>query len=70
MRVGLRVYCFAIDIYLIFALQIDCRNYIRILHWLSETRMYVCGTNAFQPTCDSLVSTHIGTCNIYPKVNQ
>lgn len=35
--------------------EIDCRNYIRILHWLSETRMYVCGTNAFQPTCDSLV---------------
>ncbi|XP_051893710.1 semaphorin-4D isoform X2 [Pristis pectinata] len=35
--------------------ETDCRNYIRILHWLSKTRMYVCGTNAFQPTCDNLV---------------
>ncbi|XP_069784138.1 semaphorin-4E isoform X2 [Narcine bancroftii] len=35
--------------------EIDCRNYIRNLHWLSENRMYVCGTNAFQPTCDILV---------------
>ncbi|XP_078054791.1 semaphorin-4E-like [Mustelus asterias] len=33
----------------------DCRNYIRILHQLTETRMYVCGTNAFQPTCDYMV---------------
>ncbi|XP_078412189.1 semaphorin-4E-like [Cetorhinus maximus] len=33
----------------------DCRNYIRTLHRLTETRMYVCGTNAFQPTCDYMV---------------
>ncbi|GCB73636.1 semaphorin-4E [Scyliorhinus torazame] len=33
----------------------DCRNYIRILHRLTETRLYVCGTNAFQPTCDYMV---------------
>ncbi|XP_062888796.1 semaphorin-4E-like [Mobula hypostoma] len=35
--------------------ETDCRNYIRILHWLNESRIYVCGTNAFQPTCDNLV---------------
>ncbi|XP_075907719.1 semaphorin-4E-like [Nelusetta ayraudi] len=29
-----------------------CRNYIRTLHKLNETTMYVCGTNAFNPTCD------------------
>uniref|UniRef100_UPI00398EF9AF semaphorin-4E-like n=1 Tax=Pristiophorus japonicus TaxID=55135 RepID=UPI00398EF9AF len=35
--------------------ETDCRNYIRILHRLTETRMYICGTNAFQPTCDYMV---------------
>ncbi|XP_048470256.1 semaphorin-4E-like [Rhincodon typus] len=35
--------------------ETDCRNYIRILQRLTETRMYICGTNAFQPTCDYLV---------------
>ncbi|XP_043577324.1 semaphorin-4E-like isoform X1 [Chiloscyllium plagiosum] len=35
--------------------ETDCRNYIRILQRLTETRMYVCGTNAFQPTCDYMV---------------
>ncbi|XP_038633610.1 semaphorin-4D-like isoform X2 [Scyliorhinus canicula] len=33
----------------------DCRNYIRILHRLTETRLYICGTNAFQPMCDYMV---------------
>ncbi|XP_067824553.1 semaphorin-4E-like [Heptranchias perlo] len=35
--------------------ETDCRNYIRILHRLTETRMYICGTNAFHPTCDYMV---------------
>lgn len=32
--------------------EVECRNYIRTLHRLNETTMYVCGTNAFTPTCD------------------
>ncbi|XP_028300391.1 semaphorin-4E-like isoform X2 [Gouania willdenowi] len=30
----------------------ECRNYIRTLHKVNDTTMYVCGTNAFNPTCD------------------
>lgn len=37
-------------------LQVECRNYIRTLHKINTTSMYVCGTNAFSPTCDYLVS--------------
>lgn len=32
--------------------EVECRNYIRTLHRMNETTMYVCGTNAFSPTCD------------------
>ncbi|XP_071751857.2 semaphorin-4E [Centroberyx gerrardi] len=32
--------------------EVECRNYIRTLHTVNDTRMYVCGTNAFSPTCD------------------
>uniref|UniRef100_UPI0037E764DE semaphorin-4E n=1 Tax=Semicossyphus pulcher TaxID=241346 RepID=UPI0037E764DE len=32
--------------------EVECRNYIRTLHRLNETTIYVCGTNAFSPTCD------------------
>lgn len=38
-------------------LQVECRNYIRTLHRVNDTTMYVCGTNAFSPTCDHMVST-------------
>ncbi|KAJ7993001.1 hypothetical protein DPEC_G00267920 [Dallia pectoralis] len=31
--------------------EIECRNYIRTLHKVDNSRMYVCGTNAFSPTC-------------------
>ncbi|CAL8281494.1 unnamed protein product [Lota lota] len=34
--------------------EIHCKNYIRILHTRSDGRMYVCGTNAFDPECDLL----------------
>lgn len=39
--------------------ELECRNYIRTLHVLddgkaTDTRMYVCGTHAFKPTCDYL----------------
>ncbi|KAK6467491.1 semaphorin-4E-like [Huso huso] len=29
----------------------ECRNYIRTLHKIDDAKMYVCGTNAFSPTC-------------------
>lgn len=32
--------------------EVECRNYIRTLHKVNDTTMYVCGTNAFSPTCD------------------
>ncbi|KAM3620313.1 uncharacterized protein V6R79_021414 [Siganus canaliculatus] len=32
--------------------EVECRNYIRTLHRMNDTTMYVCGTNAFSPTCD------------------
>ncbi|XP_034366101.1 semaphorin-4D isoform X4 [Arvicanthis niloticus] len=34
--------------------QTECLNYIRVLQPLTSTSLYVCGTNAFQPTCDHL----------------
>lgn len=32
--------------------EMDCKNYIRVLHKTEDNRMYVCGTNAFDPECD------------------
>lgn len=37
-------------------LQGDCRNYIRLLEFLGDGRIYVCGTYAFDPQCAFLVS--------------
>ncbi|MBN3298680.1 SEM4E protein, partial [Amia calva] len=34
--------------------QTECRNYIRTLHKQLGDDVYVCGTNAFSPTCDVL----------------
>uniref|UniRef100_A0A673A5L6 Semaphorin-4E-like n=1 Tax=Sphaeramia orbicularis TaxID=375764 RepID=A0A673A5L6_9TELE len=31
--------------------EVECRNYIRTLHRVNDTTMYVCGTNAFSPAC-------------------
>ncbi|KAJ8374445.1 hypothetical protein SKAU_G00050250 [Synaphobranchus kaupii] len=31
--------------------ETECRNYIRVLQKADDDRMYVCGTNAFSPTC-------------------
>ncbi|CAN9500591.1 unnamed protein product [Ophioblennius macclurei] len=31
--------------------EVECRNYIRTLHRVNDTTMYVCGTNAFNPAC-------------------
>ncbi|XP_061150500.1 semaphorin-4E [Syngnathus typhle] len=33
-------------------LETECKNYIKILHKMEDNRMYVCGTNAFDPECD------------------
>lgn len=33
----------------------ECKNYIRILHKMKDNKMYVCGTNAFDPVCDYMV---------------
>ncbi|XP_076880680.1 semaphorin-4E [Brachyhypopomus gauderio] len=38
--------------------DIECRNYIRTLHQINESVMYVCGTNAFSPACDYI--TYVG----------
>ncbi|XP_072296575.1 semaphorin-4E-like [Eucyclogobius newberryi] len=32
--------------------ETECKNYIRVLHEMGDNRMYVCGTNAFDPQCD------------------
>ncbi|KAM5191875.1 semaphorin-4D [Mantella aurantiaca] len=34
--------------------QTECLNYIRVLQPLNENILYVCGTNAFHPSCDFL----------------
>ncbi|XP_023277542.1 semaphorin-4F-like [Seriola lalandi dorsalis] len=31
--------------------EVDCHNYIRLLEFLEEGRIYVCGTYAFDPQC-------------------
>uniref|UniRef100_A0AAY4E9B4 Sema domain-containing protein n=1 Tax=Denticeps clupeoides TaxID=299321 RepID=A0AAY4E9B4_9TELE len=38
-------------------MDVECRNYIRTLHKINATSMYVCGTNAFSPTCDYMTYT-------------
>lgn len=32
--------------------ETECKNYIRILHKMGNDKMYVCGTNAFDPECN------------------
>ncbi|KAM6939192.1 semaphorin-4E [Lycodopsis pacificus] len=38
--------------------EVECRNYIRTLHRVNDTTMYVCGTNAFSPICDYMTFVH------------
>lgn len=42
-------------------LQADCNNYIRLLQFLDDGRIYVCGTYAFDPQCVFLVSVTFAT---------
>uniref|UniRef100_H3DD04 Semaphorin-1A n=1 Tax=Tetraodon nigroviridis TaxID=99883 RepID=H3DD04_TETNG len=38
--------------------EMDCKNFIRILHKMDDNnKMYVCGTNAFDPQCDYMSYT-------------
>uniref|UniRef100_A0A1A7WWI3 Semaphorin 4e n=1 Tax=Iconisemion striatum TaxID=60296 RepID=A0A1A7WWI3_9TELE len=32
--------------------EVECRNYIRTLHSVNDSTVYVCGTYAFSPICD------------------
>nr|XP_046236279.1 semaphorin-4F [Scatophagus argus]XP_046236280.1 semaphorin-4F [Scatophagus argus]XP_046236281.1 semaphorin-4F [Scatophagus argus] len=34
--------------------EVDCNNYIRLLEFLDDRRIYVCGTYAFDPQCSFL----------------
>uniref|UniRef100_A0A673AFD5 Semaphorin-1A n=1 Tax=Sphaeramia orbicularis TaxID=375764 RepID=A0A673AFD5_9TELE len=40
---------------------LECKNYIRILHKMEDGRMYVCGTNAFDPECDYMLTLEKNT---------
>lgn len=40
-------------------LQADCNNYIRLLEFLGDGRIYVCGTYAFDPQCAFLVGLEV-----------
>ncbi|XP_075467283.1 semaphorin-4E-like isoform X2 [Ascaphus truei] len=40
--------------------EAECRNYILLLHKLNNSRLYVCGTNAFHPTCDYMLLSNDG----------
>lgn len=46
-------------------LQTECMNYIRILHQTEDNRMYVCGTNAFDPECDYMVRCVLAYLHVY-----
>ncbi|RVE61774.1 hypothetical protein OJAV_G00173810 [Oryzias javanicus] len=37
--------------------ETECKNYIRVLHKKNNGKMYVCGTNAFDPECDLMSYT-------------
>uniref|UniRef100_A0A8C4XCQ2 Semaphorin 4D n=1 Tax=Erpetoichthys calabaricus TaxID=27687 RepID=A0A8C4XCQ2_ERPCA len=38
------------------SMETDCRNYIRVLQKMNASHLYVCGTYAYRPSCDYLVS--------------
>ncbi|XP_030372393.1 semaphorin-5A [Scaptodrosophila lebanonensis] len=55
-----------------------CRNYVRVLHSYGENQLYVCGTNAFQPSCswrqmENLNVSHydegVVKCPFHPQAN-
>lgn len=48
-------------------LQTECLNYVRVLQPLGAAALYVCGTNAFQPTCDHLVRPVVSLLGARPR---
>uniref|UniRef100_A0A8C9XDY4 Si:ch211-129c21.1 n=1 Tax=Sander lucioperca TaxID=283035 RepID=A0A8C9XDY4_SANLU len=40
----------------------ECDNFIRTLHTMEDGKMLVCGTNAFNPECDYMVSHYFEVC--------
>uniref|UniRef100_A0A8C3JGB6 Semaphorin-4E n=1 Tax=Calidris pygmaea TaxID=425635 RepID=A0A8C3JGB6_9CHAR len=52
--------------------KIKCQNYIVFLHKINNSNLYVCGTNAYHPTCDHMVITSEesrGKCPFEPTLN-
>uniref|UniRef100_A0A8C3JGC9 Sema domain-containing protein n=1 Tax=Calidris pygmaea TaxID=425635 RepID=A0A8C3JGC9_9CHAR len=52
--------------------RIKCQNYIVFLHKINNSNLYVCGTNAYHPTCDHMVITSEesrGKCPFEPTLN-
>ncbi|KAM6310871.1 semaphorin-4E-like [Podargus strigoides] len=35
--------------------KLRCQNYILFLHKINDSNLYICGTNAYHPTCDHMV---------------
>uniref|UniRef100_A0A4W5NTS8 Sema domain-containing protein n=1 Tax=Hucho hucho TaxID=62062 RepID=A0A4W5NTS8_9TELE len=46
--------------------SMECQNYIKTLETLDDGRMLVCGTNAYNPTCDYMTYTN-GTLTLQGK---
>lgn len=40
--------------------QVECANFVRLLHPHNRTHLLACGTGAFQPTCALLAVGHRG----------
>uniref|UniRef100_A0A3P9BHS9 Si:ch211-129c21.1 n=1 Tax=Maylandia zebra TaxID=106582 RepID=A0A3P9BHS9_9CICH len=45
--------------YFCMVFQQECDNFIRTLHTMGDSKMLVCGTNAFNPVCDYMVSIFV-----------
>lgn len=46
-------------LYFCMVFQQECDNFIRTLHTMEDSKMLVCGTNAFNPVCDYMVSIFV-----------
>uniref|UniRef100_A0A3Q4H7M6 Si:ch211-129c21.1 n=1 Tax=Neolamprologus brichardi TaxID=32507 RepID=A0A3Q4H7M6_NEOBR len=53
-------------LYLCMVFQQECDNFIRTLHTMEDSKMLVCGTNAFNPVCDYMTLTN-GTLSLERK---
>lgn len=53
---NVKIYVIKMDLYatvcvFVCVLQMDCVNYVKVLHHFNRTHLYACGTGAFHPTC-------------------